>query len=191
MIIQVICIFNLYFTFLIKNDIILLNRKNEVMLKVLDKVKTIAQIVLISVIATSVLRVSNSVIKASNNANCAISTIKKTFENRNINETTANLAQITKNLKEFTGKDLESIKKIISKLDEKDVEVIRKVMFNCEVATEDMKEITKIVKDKVGLRCYGIFNSLSASEARELIEKNTPKNWYNLFSNVFKKINNA
>ena len=42
--------------------------------------------VLISVIATSVLRVSNSVIKASNNANCAISTIKKTFENRNINE---------------------------------------------------------------------------------------------------------
>ena len=64
-------------------------------------------------------------------------------------------------------------------------------MFNCEVATEDMKEITKIVKDKVGLRCYGIFNSLSASEARELVEKNTPKNWYNLFSNVFKKINNA
>lgn len=191
MIIQVICIFNLYFTFLIKNGIILLNGKNEEMLKVLDKVKTIAQIVLISVIATSVLRVSNNVIKISNNANCAISTIKKTFENGNINETTANLAQITKNLKEFTGKDLESIKKIISKLDEKDVEVIRKVMFNCEVATEDVKEITKIIKDKVGLRGYGFFSSSSTSDARELIEKNPTKNWYNLFVNVFKKINHA
>lgn len=191
MIIQVICIFNLYFTFLIKNGIILLNGKNEEMLKVLDKVKTIAQIVLISVIATSVLRVSNSVIKASNNANCAISTIKKTFENGNINETTANLAQITKNLKEFTGKDLESIKKIISKLDEKDVELIRKVMSNCEVATEDVKEITKIIKDKVGLRGYGFFSSSSTSDARELIEKNPTKNWYNLFVNVFKKINHA
>ena len=191
MIIQVICIFNLYFTFLIKNGIILLNGKNEEMLKVLDKVKTIAQIVLISVIATSVLRVSNNVIKISNNANCAISTIKKTFENGNINETTANLAQITKNLKEFTGKDLESIKKIISKLDEKDVELIRKVMSNCEVATEDVKEITKIIKDKVGLRGYGFFSSSSTSDARELIEKNPTKNWYNLFVNVFKKINHA
>lgn len=135
MVIQIICIFNLYFTFSIKNDIILSNEWNGVILRVLSKIKSISHIVLIAVVTTSFVVVANKACdtlsafnRAAGSVNTAITTVKNYFDNQD-------MYTIRNNVKIAT-EDLQKVAHALSQLSEDDVNLLKEIL-------KDLNEMSK------------------------------------------------
>lgn len=158
------------------------------MLEVLDKVKVMSHIALITVVTASFVIVTNKTYNTlnqfnnvANNFGDVASKVQKALDDENIKETMANTAAITKNIKNLTGNDFEKVKEFMSKFNEQDIESIKKAISNFEIASEDVKEATKILKNKAGLRYYGFFNSAEGNKdakGKEILPANSDENWF-------------
>ena len=136
----------------------------------LDKIKVLSHIALITVVTVSFVVVTNKVYNTINNFNNVANNfnnvavrVERALGDKNIKEVMANTADITRNMKKLTGDDFQKIKEYMSKFSDKDIAAIQKAISNFEIASEDVKEVTKILKHKSGLKYYGVFDSTGSN----------------------------
>lgn len=159
------------------------------MLKMLDKVKTMSHIALITVVTASFVIMTNKTYNTLNSFNRVASKIESVLDDKNVRKTIANTAQITKNIRNLTGKDFEKVKELVSKFNERDIEALKKVISNFELASTDMKEATEIIKNKAGLKYYGLFDVSEVNHntnAQEISEENLENGWVAWFKSYFR-----
>ena len=211
-IIQIICIFNLYFTFSIKNDIILSNKWNGVMLRVLSKIKSISHIVLVAVVTASFVVVANKACSTLSNFNNVASNfnnvatkvekvfgnkdIEKFISNANIAASNANIA--LENIKNFTDeknwKDLiYKLQDLISKLDDNDIQLIKESIANINAITTNGKKFTDeniqtlsniiaILEKRLSQKFLGMFGNDTITDEKKNVTRRPTENNGNLWA---------